>query len=181
VVLTVAAVMAAIVPFVLVCLPERPADIGLVPYGANGDAATAKERTRDRWRPRSAAWRAPCANRDFWLLFATFFICGFTTNGLVGTHLIALCGDNGIPEVRAASLLAVMGIFDLVGTTGSGWLTDRYDPRKLLFMYYALAASRWSTCHFRISRSTGSGLRRFYGSTGSRPCRLPAAHHRGLR
>ena len=76
--------------------------------------------------------------RDFWLLFATFFVCGATTNGLVGTHLIALCGDNGIPEVRAAGLLAAMGAFDLVGTTLSGWLTDRYDPRKLLFMYYAL-------------------------------------------
>jgi predicted MFS family arabinose efflux permease len=71
-------------------------------------------------------------------LFGTFFICGATTNGLVGTHLIALCGDNGIPEVRAASFLAVMGIFDLVGTTLSGWLTDRYDPRKLLFTYYCL-------------------------------------------
>jgi MFS family permease len=139
VVLTVAAVMAGIVPFVLVLLPERPADIGLVPYGANGDATA----------PVSQPARAPLAaalgglaravrHRDFWLLFATFFICGFTTNGLVGTHLIALCGDNGIPEVRAASLLAVMGIFDLVGTTGSGWLTDRYDPRKLLFMYYGL-------------------------------------------
>jgi MFS family permease len=139
VVLTVAAVMAAIVPLVLFLLPERPADIGLVPYGANGDGPAAV----------NAPARAPLAaalgglargirHRDFWLLFATFFICGFTTNGLVGTHLIALCGDNGIPEVRAASLLALMGIFDLVGTTGSGWLTDRYDPRKLLFMYYGL-------------------------------------------
>jgi sugar phosphate permease len=138
VVLTVAAVMAAIVPFVLVFLPERPADIGLVPYGANGDAATAKERTRDPLAAALGGLARAVRHRDFWLLFATFFICGFTTNGLVGTHLIALCGDNGIPEVRAASLLAVMGIFDLVGTTGSGWLTDRYDPRKLLFMYYAL-------------------------------------------
>jgi predicted MFS family arabinose efflux permease len=77
-------------------------------------------------------------HRDFWYLFATFFICGFTTNGLVGTHLIALCGDHGIAEVRAAGLLAMMGVFDLIGTTASGWLTDRFDPRKLLFMYYAL-------------------------------------------
>jgi predicted MFS family arabinose efflux permease len=76
--------------------------------------------------------------RTFWLLFATFFICGFTTNGLIGTHFIAMCGDHGIPEVRAAGLLAMMGAFDLIGTTMSGWLTDRYDPRKLLFMYYAL-------------------------------------------
>ena len=74
----------------------------------------------------------------FWVLFATFFICGFTTNGLVGTHLIAFCGDQGIPEVRAAGLLAVMGVFDLIGTTLSGWLTDRYDPRRLLFFYYGL-------------------------------------------
>ena len=76
--------------------------------------------------------------RTFWLLFATFFICGFTANGLVGTHLIAYCGDHGIPEVAAAGLLATMGIFDLVGTTASGWLTDRFDPRKLLVVYYGV-------------------------------------------
>lgn len=65
-------------------------------------------------------------------------MCGFTTNGLVGTHLIAMCGDHGIAAVQAAGLLALMGVFDLVGTTASGWLTDRYDPRKLLFVYYGL-------------------------------------------
>ena len=74
----------------------------------------------------------------FWYLFATFFICGFTTNGLVGTHLIAFCGDMGIPEVQAAGLLAMMGVFDLIGTTLSGWLTDRFDPRKLLAVYYGI-------------------------------------------
>jgi predicted MFS family arabinose efflux permease len=74
----------------------------------------------------------------FWFLFATFFICGFTTNGLVSTHLIAFCGDHGIVEMQAASLLALMGLFDLFGTTFSGWLTDRFDPRKLLFFYYGL-------------------------------------------
>ena len=77
-------------------------------------------------------------NRDFWLLAGTFFVCGFTTNGLVGTHMIALCGDHGLDAVAAGGLLAVMGAFDLVGTTASGWLTDRYDPRKLLFIYYGL-------------------------------------------
>ena len=76
--------------------------------------------------------------RVFWYLFATFFICGFTTNGLVGTHLIAFCGDMGIPEVQAAGLLAMMGVFDLIGTTLSGWLTDRFDPRKLLGVYYGV-------------------------------------------
>jgi predicted MFS family arabinose efflux permease len=74
----------------------------------------------------------------FWYLFATFFVCGFTTNGLVGTHLIAFCGDMGIPEVQAAGLLALMGVFDLIGTTASGWLTDRFDPRKLLAIYYGV-------------------------------------------
>jgi predicted MFS family arabinose efflux permease len=74
----------------------------------------------------------------FWLLFGTFFICGLTTNGLVGTHLIAYCGDNGIPAVQAAGLLSLMGLFDLFGTTASGWLTDRIDPRRLLFVYYGL-------------------------------------------
>ncbi|WP_163769841.1 MFS transporter, partial [Proteus mirabilis] len=74
----------------------------------------------------------------FWLLFGTFFVCGLTTNGLVGTHMIAFCGDHGIAPVQAAGLLSLMGLFDLIGTTASGWLTDRYDPRKLLFVYYGL-------------------------------------------
>ncbi len=75
---------------------------------------------------------------SFWILAGTFFICGASTNGLIGTHFIAACGDHGIPEVRAASLLAAMGIFDLIGTTASGWLSDRVDNRVLLFVYYGL-------------------------------------------
>ena len=75
---------------------------------------------------------------DFWLLFITFAVCGFSTNGLVATHLIPFCIDHGIPAVSAASLLAAMGVFDLVGTTVSGYLTDRYDLRILLFWYYGL-------------------------------------------
>ena len=75
---------------------------------------------------------------DFWLLFASFAVCGFSTNGLVATHLISYCIDHGIPAVSAASLLAVMGVFDLIGTTASGWLTDRYNARVLLFWYYGL-------------------------------------------
>ena len=74
--------------------------------------------------------------RTFWLLFTGFFICGLTTNGLVGAHLIAMCADQGMAQVQAAGLLAVMGVFDLAGTTASGWLTDRYDPRRLLAIYY---------------------------------------------
>ncbi|REK71732.1 MFS transporter [Paenibacillus paeoniae] len=74
----------------------------------------------------------------FWLLAGTFFLCGFSTNGLIGTHLIPACGDFGIPIVIAAGLLSLMGLFDLIGTTFSGWLTDRFDSRWLLFWYYGL-------------------------------------------
>jgi predicted MFS family arabinose efflux permease len=77
-------------------------------------------------------------SRDFWLLFASFFVCGLSTNGLIGTHLVAACIDHGIAATSAAGLLAMMGIFDIAGTTGSGWLSDRYDNRWRLFMYYGL-------------------------------------------
>ena len=76
--------------------------------------------------------------RAFWVLAGTFFICGLSTNGLLQTHFISLCGDNGLSVVPAASVLAMMGAFDLVGTTVSGYLSDRYDNRKLLFWYYGL-------------------------------------------
>ena len=74
----------------------------------------------------------------FWALFATFFICGASTIGLVQVHLIPMCADFGIPQVQAAGLLAAMGVFDFVGTIVSGWLSDRYDNRWLLFWYYGL-------------------------------------------
>jgi predicted MFS family arabinose efflux permease len=74
----------------------------------------------------------------FWLLAGTFFVCGATTNGLVSTHLIPAAHDHGITQVTAAGLLALIGVFDVVGTTASGWLTDRYDPRVLLLAYYGL-------------------------------------------
>jgi sugar phosphate permease len=137
VVLTVAGSALALVPLVLSFLTERPSDVGVLPYGATQPVAAAVVSAQPFRLALQTLWNA-AHKRDFWLLFGTFFICGATTNGLVGTHLIALCGDNGIPEVRAAGLLAVMGAFDLLGTTASGWLTDRYDARKLLFMYYAL-------------------------------------------
>ena len=74
----------------------------------------------------------------FWVLFATFFICGASTNGLIQTHFIPLCADYGIGPVQGASVLAAMGVFDFVGTVASGWLSDRYDNRWLLFWYYGL-------------------------------------------
>ena len=84
------------------------------------------------------ALRDASRTRIFWLLAGTFFICGATTVGIVGTHLIPAAHDHGIGEVQAASLLAVIGVFDLIGVTTSGWLTDRWDPARLLFCFYAL-------------------------------------------
>lgn len=139
VVITVAVVAAAMIPVVAWLMPERPQSIGQEPYGQ--PAGTKAEIPAARINPVRTAFDGlfrASRHPTFWLLFGTFFVCGFTTNGLVGTHLIAMCGDQGIPEVQAAGLLALMGLFDLVGTTASGWLTDRVDSRKLLFVYYGL-------------------------------------------
>jgi sugar phosphate permease len=129
---------ACIIPLVWLLVPERPSSIGLWRYGADGPEPQAAAAPGNFLTLTLGTLRNAAGRRVFWYLFATFFICGFTTNGLVGTHLIAFCGDMGIPEVQAAGLLAMMGIFDLIGTTLSGWLTDRFDPRKLLAMYYGL-------------------------------------------
>jgi predicted MFS family arabinose efflux permease len=119
-------------------VPERPSDIGLRSYGSEADGVAAAPPPGNALRNAVGALAEAARTRTFWLLFATFFVCGFTTNGLIGTHMIAFCSDMGIAEVQAASMLAAMGVFDLVGTTASGWLTDRFDPRKLLFVYYGL-------------------------------------------
>jgi len=135
--LTVGGCALGLLPLVWWLLPESPASIGLARYGSTG-AAPSENTVGNPLRAALGALASAIRRRDFWYLFGTFFICGFTTNGLVGTHLIALCGDHGIAEVRAAGLLAMMGVFDLIGTTASGWLTDRVDPRKLLFLYYSV-------------------------------------------
>ena len=80
------------------------------------------------------AFRSPV----FWLLSGSFFICGASSNGIIGVHFVPHSIDHGIPEVTAASVLALMGVMNFVGTITSGWLTDRYDPRKLLAVYYSL-------------------------------------------
>ena len=135
---------ACLVPLVFLLVPERPASIGLVRFGAEaGDVPPVSPAAQGNFLMHTlGTLRRAAGTRVFWYLFATFFVCGFTTNGLVGTHLIAFCGDMGIGEVQAAGLLSMMGIFDLIGTTLSGWLTDRFDPRKLLGVYYAVRACR---------------------------------------
>jgi sugar phosphate permease len=138
-VLTVTVVALAVIPIVWLLMRERPEDVGLAPYGETGGVRpTAKA---SQGNPFSLALRTlveAARTRAFWLLAGSFFCCGASTNGLIGTHLIPACLDNGIPEIESAGLLAAMGVFNMVGTTGSGWLSDRVDNRVLLAVYYSL-------------------------------------------
>lgn len=136
--MAIAVAMGLLIPLVYFFVPERPSTVGCTRYGAAPDEQIPPRAGTGVLSMAFGALGRAARTRTFWALAATFFVCGFTTNGLVGTHLIAFCGDHGIPEIRAASLLAIMGLFDLIGTTASGWLTDRYDPRKLLFIYYGI-------------------------------------------
>ncbi len=133
------AVVAIIIVLVAVAIWMRnhPYDVGVAPYGMEELVKPAPFSGNIFLTP-LLALRSALKNNTFWLLAGTFFFCGFSTNGLIGTHLIPADHDHGIPEVTAAGLLALMGMFDLVGTTLSGWLSDRFDSRKLLFWYYGL-------------------------------------------
>jgi len=135
--LIVAAVTVLVAPIVWLLVPERPSIVGLGRYGTDGPEEIAPVLGNPVWHAFSALGRG-MGSPTFWLLFSSFFVCGLSTNGLVGTHLIALCLDHGLPEVQGASLLAAMGILDLFGTTFSGWLSDRFDNRLLLAWYYGL-------------------------------------------
>ncbi len=131
----VAASAAVVLVLVWLFMRDRPADIGVRPYGQTAEAPLTSPSSG---MAPLAALRMASRSRAFWVLAGTFFICGASTNGLIGTHLISACHDVGIPAVRSAQLLALMGIFDILGTTASGWLTDRYSARVLLFAYYSL-------------------------------------------
>jgi MFS family permease len=135
--LTVALAALAAVPVVALLMRDDPARIGLKPYGAAEDFKSPSTIGNPFAAALSGLGRG-VRSIDFWLLSTSFFICGATTNGLVGTHLIPASVDHGIPEVTAAGMLALIGVFDVVGTTVSGWLTDRVDSRWLLFWYYGL-------------------------------------------
>lgn len=135
----VAGATALVVPIIAWWMRDDPREVGLRPYGETGAPIDEKPKAMGNPATRAMAVLVEATRvRDFWLLAASFFVCGASTNGLIGTHLVAAAFDCGIPEVRAASLLAVMGLFDLVGTTASGWLSDRYNCRYLLFGYYGL-------------------------------------------
>lgn len=117
---------------------ERPAAMGLLAYGATGNEPAAAVNTQNPLARALSVLHVASRKRDFWILFGSFFICGASTVGLIGTHFIPACTDHGIPEVQAAGYLAMIGAFDLIGTTGAGWLTDRWNPRYLLFWFYSL-------------------------------------------
>jgi sugar phosphate permease len=135
---TVACCALGLLPLVYLLMRDRPQDVGLAPYGET-DATPPPEPARTNpVREAIVALGEGLRSRDYLLLAASFFICGFSTNGLIGTHLIPACADAGIPEVAGASMLASMAIFNLIGTTGSGWLSDRVDARVLLAVYYSL-------------------------------------------
>ena len=138
-VLVACAIVAAMVPVVALLMRDRPADVGLLPYGQTGgtpDLAAAP--AGNPFAIAFAALGRGVVSRDFWLLSGSFFVCGASTIGLIGTHFIAACVDHGIPEATAAGMLAAMGVCNFLGTTASGWLSDRFDSRYLLFWYYAL-------------------------------------------
>lgn len=116
---------------VAVALRDRPADVGLEPYGGADP-----EQSDGRRLSALGVLRSVYRDRVFLALAGSFFICGATTVGLIAVHLIPAAHDHGIPAGHAAGLMAAMGALDIAGTTGSGWLTDRYDARKLLLVYY---------------------------------------------
>ena len=135
--IAISAVAALMILPVAAFLWDRPSDRGIPPYGGTAIIPRVAPTVNPAMRAINALVTGS-RSRDFWLLAGSFFVCGASTNGLIGTHLIPACVDQGIPEVTAAGLLAAMGIFDMVGTTLSGWLSDRWDNRMLLAWYYGL-------------------------------------------
>lgn len=127
------------IPIIVIWMRDKPADKGLLPYGAvtNQSVSLKKSKINPIKEAFDVLWIG-VRTVPFWLLSISFFICGLSTAGLIGTHFIAACGLYGISEVYAAGLFAFMGIFNIIGTMISGWLSDRFDNRWLLFWYYGL-------------------------------------------
>ncbi|MFE7409423.1 MFS transporter [Streptomyces laurentii] len=134
--ITVALAAIAVVPFVWLLLRDHPADVRLAPYGGEFVPKPAPVPGAAR-RAVTVLFRA-ARTGPFWLLAGSFAICGASTNGLVKTHFVPAAHDHGMPVTAAAGLLAVIGVFDVVGTIASGWFTDRFEARRLLAVYYAL-------------------------------------------
>lgn len=151
-----AAGAAAVIPLVARWLRDGPEDLGTVPLGAPPDHAPPARPAR----PVAAAvegLRLAVHVPAFWLLALSFFVCGASTNGVIGTHFIAAGTDHGLSETSASSLLALVGVFDVAGTLASGWLTDRIDPRRLLLAYYAFRGLALLVLH-HVLDARGVGL-----------------------
>ena len=163
-VLIIAAAALVLIPFVAFLMRERPQDVGLPPYGETAVKPASATAVGNPFMLSLRTLAEAARRRDFWLLAGSFFCCGASTNGLIGTHLIPACFDNGIPEVTSAGLLAAMGMFNIVGTTGSGWLSDRVDNRILLAVYYSLRGLSLIYLPFSFVSFYGIGLFAvFYG------------------
>lgn len=137
----IAVLSAALIPAVAFVMRDRPSDLGLAPYGSDEPLVAETNATHSGWQAARSAvvvLRDAARTRSFWLLAITFAICGWTTNGIVSSHFVPSMHDHGVTATTAASLLVIVGAFDIIGTVGSGWLTDRFDPRILLAIYYSL-------------------------------------------
>jgi sugar phosphate permease len=152
------AILIAFVPVLILWMRDRPEQLGLAPYG---DPRRPRPVSPPRGNPVATAFRAMgdgARSRDFWLIAGGYFICGASTNGLIGTHLIPACVDHGLTEVVGAGLLAATGVFSFIGGTVSGWLSDRLDNRYMLFWYYGLRGLSLMYLPFAFDMS-------FYGLT----------------
>ena len=136
--LVLAGTVVVFVPLIALLMRDRPSDLGLAPYGVEGEPVTQAPPQGNPLVIAFAALGSGARKRDFWLIAGGYFVCGATTNGLIGTHLIPACVDHGLSEVAGAGLLAAAGVFSFVGGTLSGWLSDRCDNRLLLAWYYGL-------------------------------------------
>ncbi len=136
--ITVALGAFVMVPVIALFLKERPTDIGMKPYGAPMNWVEPPRSSTNAAVVAIETLKKAMQVRNFWYLSGSFFVCGLSTSGLIGTHFIPAAHDHGMGQIAAASLLALVGVFDVVGTLASGWLTDRVDPKKLLFFYYFL-------------------------------------------
>jgi sugar phosphate permease len=156
--LVLAGAVIAFLPVLLLLMRDRPQDLGLAPYG---ETYAPRPVPRPQGNPATVAFgalRDGARSRDFWLLAGSYFVCGASTNGLIGTHLIPACVDHGLTEVVGASLLAGTGVFAFIGGFASGWLSDRFDNRFLLFWYYGLRGLSLMYLPFALDMS-------FYGLT----------------
>ncbi|MFI5840084.1 MFS transporter [Catenuloplanes sp. NPDC051500] len=156
--LTVTVAALLVVPLIWFFLRDHPRDLGVTAYGASAEGEQVPQPQGNAAVRAVRALRPAARTRAFWLLAGGFAICGATTNGLVGTHFIPAAHDHGMTEAAAASLLALIGVFDIVGTIASGWLTDRFDSRILLGAYYGLRGLSLMVLPLLFARETGPSM-----------------------